>query len=162
MKLPPRIPALCSALAMLLVSQANAHHSFAMYNIDQSRTLTGVVTRVSPDPAHLTIYFVPLDEARQSVIRDEEGEPVEWVVEMIGAPVVAAEGVTVSNFPRGTIMSVGLHPLRNDRPGGARGDFGLYKCPPNTPPAAGMHCDSVEGATKHGDGELPDGSGEHQ
>ncbi|MGD2168051.1 MAG: hypothetical protein PVF63_08080, partial [Gammaproteobacteria bacterium] len=54
------------------------------------------------------------------------------------------------------IKSVGIHPLRNGFPGGGRGESGLYKCPPNTPPAPGMHCDSVEGATSHGDGVLPE------
>ena len=138
-----------------------AHHSFAMYDKSQSLTLTGVVTRVSPDPAHLTIYFVPLDEARQKIIRNENDQPEEWVVEMIGAATVAAQGITINNFPRGSIISVGLHPLRNGRPGGARGDYGVYKCPQNTPPAAGMHCDSVEGSTQHGPGVLPGSEGGH-
>ena len=142
-------------------SWVSAHHSFAMYDKSQSLTLTGVVTRVSPDPAHLTIYFVPLDEARQKIIRNENDQPEEWVVEMIGAAAIARQGITINNFPRGTIMSVGLHPLRNGRPGGARGDYGVYKCPQNTPPAAGMHCDSVDGATQHGPGLLPGAEGEH-
>jgi hypothetical protein len=30
---------------------------------------------------------------------------------------------------------VGLHPLRNGLPAGGRGAFGLFKCPPKTPPA---------------------------
>lgn len=148
------------ALALTL-TPAQAHHSFAMYDKDQSLTLTGVVTRVSPDPAHLTIYFVPLDDARETVMRDDSGEPEEWVVEMIGAAIVASQGVTVNSFPRGTIISVGLHPLRNGRPGGARGDWGLWKCPENSPPAAGLHCDSVDGATQHGPGELPAAGEEH-
>lgn len=128
-----------------------------MYDSKQSITFTGVVTRVTPDPAHLQIFFVPLDETRQSIIRDEGGEPVQWAVEMRDAARIAAQGVTVNSFPRGSIISVGLHPQRNGRPAGGRGDFGLYKCPENTPPAAGMHCDSVEGSSKHGPGELPEG-----
>jgi hypothetical protein len=51
-------------------------------------------------------------------------------------------------------MSVGVHPLRNGFPGGGRGESGLFQCPPNTPPAARKHCDSVEGATSHGRGVL--------
>ena len=146
----------CALLIGLTASiPARAHHSFAMYDKQQALSLTGVVTRVSPDPAHLTIYFVPLDEARQQIIRTADGEPEEWVVEMLDAARIAAQGITVNNFPRGSIISVGLHPLRNGRPGGARGDFGVFKCPPSTPPAAGMHCDSVAGATQHGPGELP-------
>lgn len=145
---------LLTALVLIPVAESTAHHSFAMYDKDKALMMTGVVTRVTPDPAHLTIYFVPLNEERTSILRDEKGEPIEWVVEMLDAARVSAQGITINNFPRGSIVSVGLHPLRNGRPGGARGDFGVYKCPENTPPAAGKHCDSVAGATKHGPGEL--------
>jgi hypothetical protein len=37
---------------------------------------------------------------------------------------------------------------------------GLFKCPPRTPPAPGMHCDSVAGATSHGQGALPEATEE--
>jgi len=73
---------------------------------------------------------------------------------------VAKEGVTVDNFPPGTIFSIGLHPLRNGLPGGGRGEYGLFKCPPQTPPAPGKHCDSVTGATSHGQGPLPTPTGQ--
>ena len=141
-------------MSLGIIAPAYAHHSFAMYDRDESYVFTGVVTRVAPDPAHLQIFFVPLNNARDAVIRDEDGEPIQWAVEMLDAARIAQQGVTVNNFPPGTIISVGLHPLRNGRPAGGRGDSGLYKCPENTPPAAGMHCDSVEGSTKHGPGEL--------
>jgi hypothetical protein len=39
--------------------------------------------------------------------------------------------------------------------GGGRGKSGLFKCPADTPPAPGKHCDSVPGSTSHGDGVLP-------
>ena len=57
-------------------------------------------------------------------------------------------------------QEVGLHPLRNGFAGGGRGKSGLYKCPPDTPPAPGKHCDSVQGSTSHGEGELPEPTGE--
>jgi hypothetical protein len=73
---------------------------------------------------------------------------------------VAQEGVTVESFPPGTIFSIGLHPLRNGLPGGGRGKSGLFKCPPKTPPAAGLHCDAVVGSTSHGHGALPQANAE--
>ena len=79
-----------------------------------------------------------------------------WAVEMPGAMVAARDGITVNNFPRGTIISVGLHPLRNGFPAGAPADSGVLKCPPQTPPARGLHCDSVTGFTAHGKGVLPE------
>jgi hypothetical protein len=139
----------------VLTGSAQAHHSFAMYDLNKTYVMTGVVTRVDPNPNHLQIFFVPLNEARDQVIRDEKGEPVVWALEMDAAPAAARDGITVNNFPRGTIISVGLHPLRNGLPAGGRGQNGLFKCPADTPPAQGKHCDSVKGSTSHGHGVLP-------
>lgn len=146
------------ALGSMLLAAAEAHHSFAMYDSSVSRVMTGVVTRVDPNPNHLQIFFAPLNEARNQVLRDDAGDPVVWAVEMAGAASAARDGITVNGFPRGTIISVGLHPLRNGFPAGGRGSHGLFKCPPNTPPEPGRHCDSVDGATAHGSGVLPDSS----
>jgi hypothetical protein len=140
---------------LFLASGAEAHHSFAMYDSNKTYVFTGVVTRVDPNPNHLQIFFAPLDEGRTQVVRDDNGEPVVWAVEMAGAASAARDGISVNGFPRGSIISVGLHPLRNGFPAGGRGGYGLFKCPANTPPAAGKHCDSVEGATSHGEGTLP-------
>lgn len=149
-------PALGAAVYIATAGAAQAHHSFAMYDLRQTYVLTGVVTRVDPNPNHLQLFVAPLDQAREKVLRDEAGEPIVWAIEMPGASVAAREGVTVNGFPRGTIMSVGIHPLRNGYPGGGRGESGLFKCPADTPPAPGKHCDSVAGATAHGDGVLPE------
>lgn len=152
------------ALALLFAGStagaAYAHHSLAMYDTDKTYVFTGVVTGVNPSAAHLAVHFVPLNDARTKVIKDADGEPVEWSVEMGGAAQSARDGITVNGFPRGTIISVGLHPLRNGGHAGARGNSGFFKCPPNTPPAPGKFCDSVEGTTIHGFGELPDAADE--
>ena len=142
-----------------MVPAAQAHHSFAMFDGDQIYNFTGVVTRVNPDANHLQIFFAPLNEERTSVIRDDSGDPIIWAVEMGGSAQVAQDGISVNNFPPGSIFSVGLHPLRNGQTAGDRGESGLFKCPENTPPAAGQHCDSVEGATAHGEGEMLEPTG---
>jgi hypothetical protein len=133
----------------------NAHHSFAMFDGSQYRVFTGVVVRINPDANHLQIFFAPLDDERKSVVRDDAGNPVIWAVEMAGAAQAAQMGISVNGFTPGTIFSVGLHPLRNGQPGGDRGSSGLFKCPAGTPPAAGLHCDSIEASTAHGTGVLP-------
>jgi hypothetical protein len=142
-----------------LASSAQAHHSFAMYDTGKVYVMTGIVTRVDPNPNHLQLFFAPLNEARDQVLLDGKGEPIVWGVEMMGAAIAAREGISVNGFPRGTIISVGLYPLRNGFPGGGRGKSGLFKCPPDTPPAPGKHCDSVAGATSHGEGVLPEPTG---
>ena len=150
------LAALAAIVAGGLAARADAHHSFAMYDEKKTYVFTGVVTRISPDPSHLSIFFSQLDETRRAVIRDASGKPVIWTVELRSAAQVAQDGVTVEKFPPGTIFSIGLHPLRNGLPGGGRGSYGLFKCPPKTPPEPGKHCDSVPGGTSHGQGPLPE------
>ena len=130
-----------------------AHHSFAMYDRSTSYVFTGVVVNLNPDPSHLQVLFVPLNEQRDALVRDASGERVVWTVEMEAAAMSAREGITASNFARGTVFSVGLTPLRNGQPGGSRLQA-LFRCPQDKPPAAGLHCDSVAGSTRHGEGEL--------
>jgi hypothetical protein len=152
---PTRVRWLASAaLAMAASAAVAAHHSFAMYDQTTTYVFTGVVERLNPDGAHMQIAFVPLNDKRDALVRDAEGKPATWLVEMGGSAAMAREGITVSSFTRGTVFSVGLSPLRNGQRGGARVD-GLFQCPKGKPPAAGLHCDSVEGATSHGGEKLP-------
>jgi len=135
---------------------ALAHHSFALYNMEQTLTFTGVVTRVNPDANHLQIFFAPMNDERKNVERDAEGKPVVWAVEMTGSAQAAADGISVGSFPPGTIFSVSMHPLRSGEKAGARANPGsMYKCPAKKPPAAGKHCDTVDGHETIGGGQLP-------
>jgi hypothetical protein len=146
---------LLAALAALsaAVTPVIAHHSFSIYNAEVTKVYTGVVTRVNPDANHLQIFFAPMNAERKNVERDADGKPLIWAVEMGGSAQAAAQGISVNNFPPGTIFSVGMHPLRSGEQAGSR-EGNLFKCPAKTPPAAGKHCDSVDGSTKHGDGAL--------
>lgn len=143
----------CAAASALASAGLGAHHSFAMYDQSVKYVFTGVVERINPDGAHMQIAFVPLNDRRDALVRDAEGKPATWLVEMGGSAAMAREGITVSSFARGTVFSVGLMPLRNGQRGGARVE-GLFQCPKGKPPAPGLHCDSVEGATSHGEGKL--------
>jgi hypothetical protein len=130
-----------------------AHHSFSIFDASQTKTFTGVVTRVNPDANHLQIFFAPMNEERKNVERGPDGKPIVWAVEMAGSAASAQAGISVSAFPAGTIFTVSLHPLRSGEPAGAR-EGALFKCPPKTPPAAGKHCDSVEGNQQIGAGFI--------
>ena len=151
--------ATAAAAVWWLSGSAQAHHSFAMYDLGKTYVMTGVVTRVDPNPNHLQIFFAPLNDARDQVVKDANGQPVVWAVEMAAAGVAARQGITVNNVPRGTIISVGLHPHRNGFSAGGRGESGLFKCPADTPPPPGKHCDAVKGSTSHGPGVLPKPTG---
>lgn len=142
-----------ATIAVLASHTLSAHHSFAMYDQSIKYVFTGVVERINPDGGHLQIVFVPLNDKRDALLRDASGKTTTWLVEMGGSMASAREGISVTGFPRGTVFSVGLVPLRNGQRGGARVE-GLVQCPKGKSPAAGMHCDSVEGATSHGNATL--------
>ena len=144
------------AAALLVAAAAHAHHSYAMYDGSVYRVFTGVMVRVVPNAAHFEMHFVPLNEARTALVRDEDGEPLVWVVQMESASEAFEHGITRESFPQGTVLSMGVHPRRDGRPAGDRGDSGLFQCPKDEVPAPGMHCDSVEGSIAFGPGELPD------
>ena len=149
--------------AAVVAAPAYAHHSFSIFDASQTKTFTGVVTRVNPDANHLQIFFAPMNEARTNVERGADGKPIIWAVEMAGSAASAQQGISVNEFPAGTVFTVSLHPLRSGDPAGAR-EGALYKCPqkPNAqgvsksvPPPAGKHCDSVEGSAAIGAGFDP-------
>jgi len=140
--------------AAALIVPAEAHHSFAMYDMRNVEVFTGVVDGIDPAPNHLAINFAVMNEERNNVIRDENNEPIFWSVEMGGSAQMARQGVSVNSFPRGTVFSVALHPLRNGEPGGSR-EGAMFRCPDGVRPEPGKHCDSVEGHILIGTGELP-------
>src|SRR3954453_21984428 len=90
-----------------LAMPVQAHHSFAIFDAEQTKVFTGVVTRVNPDANHLQIFFAPMNEERKNVLRDGDNKPIIWAVEMGGSAQSATEGISVNSFPPGTIFSVG-------------------------------------------------------
>ena len=134
----------------LLAPSADAHHSYAMYDGSVYRVFTGVIVRVIPNAAHFEFHFVPLNEKRDALVRDEKGEPLVWVVQMESAGEALKQGITLESFPRGAVISMGVHPRRDGKPAGDRGDSGVFQCPKGSVPKLGMHCDSVEGRSPSG------------
>ena len=112
-----------------------------------------MVERIIPDGAHMQIVFVPLNEERKALVRDADGKTATWLVEMGGSAQGAREGITTDSFPRGTVFSVGLAPLRSGQRGGARWK-GSSSAPPGSrlPPA----CTAIRSKAprSHGEGKL--------
>jgi hypothetical protein len=138
-----------AAFALAGVIPVEAHHSFAMYNMSKVQVFTGVVDGIDPAPNHMSINFAVMNDERNNVIRDADNKPIIWAVEMSGSAAMARQGVTVNAWPRGTVFSVALHPLRNDEPGGSR-EGAMFRCPDGPDgspirPEFGRHCDSVDG-----------------
>ena len=93
-----------------------------MYDGTVYRVFTGVIVRVIPNAAHFEMHFVPLNDDRNALVRDEKGEPLVWVVQMESAAQAYKDGITRESFPQGTVFSMGLHPRRDGKPAGDRGD----------------------------------------
>ena len=144
--------AIASAGALLLTvgAPSSAHHSYAMYDGSIYKVFTGVIVRIVPNAAHFEMHFVPLNETRDALVRDANGEQQVWVVQMESAAEANRHGITRDTFPQGAIMSMGVHPRRDGKPAGDRGESGLFQCPKGKPPEAGKHCDSVAGRTLTG------------
>src|SRR6476646_2298781 len=128
--------AVAAAAVVGLATPVQAHHSFAIFDAEVTKVFTGVVTRVNPDANHLQIFFAPMNAERTNVERGADGKPIIWAVEMAGSAASAQQGISVSEFPAGTVFTVSLHPLRSGDPAGAR-EGALYKCPQKAPAQAG-------------------------
>ncbi len=139
-------------LVLLWATPLIAHHSFAMYDTTRTLTFTGVMIQYVSQANHAEMHFVPLG-ADGKPTKGPDGKYVEWGVEMAGAAAMAAQGISVSTFPYGTIFSVKLHPLRDGKNFGTM-EGPVFKCPKNTPPAPGKTCDTVPGSTQHGRGTF--------
>ena len=96
-----------------------AHHSFAMYDMQKSQTMTGRLTRFIPGGNHAQMVFEVLGDDGKPLMKDRK--KVIWGVETGSAANIARNGITVESFPAGTVIGVTLHPLRDGRPFGAVG-----------------------------------------
>jgi len=110
--------AMAAVATFAWTTKAGAHHSFAMYDQAQVKTMTGKLTRFIPGANHAQLIFEVL-EADGSPVLDAAGKPMLWGVETGPAARIAQQGVTPDNFPNGTIVTVTLNPLRNGKTFGA-------------------------------------------
>jgi hypothetical protein len=117
----------CVAVAMVAMAAgtALAHHSFAMYDMTQTKTATGKLIRFVPGANHAQLHFELLDADGKAIVKD--GKPLLMGVETGSAAQLARQGVTVDEFPVGTIITVAYHPLRDGKPLGALAGE-LIKC----------------------------------
>ena len=143
-----------ATLAVVFQGTALGHHSFAMYDQGKVVTVTGVVKQYVPQANHAEFHLVVLNAERKG-FEQKDGKPVEFGVEMAGTAQLERQGVTGTTFPAGTVISVKVNPLRDGSNFGARVGS-LARCPTDAAtkkpklPAAGKHCDSVEGHSLSG------------
>jgi hypothetical protein len=100
-----------------LAAPALAHHSFAMYDQNTTKTLSGKLTRYVPGSNHAQLIFEVLDDTGKPVMKD--GKPMQFGVETGSAAAMARLGVAPDTFPEGTVFTVRYFQLRDGRSFGA-------------------------------------------
>lgn len=112
-----RLMGVVAAAIIMFVTPVLAHHSFAMYDMQQTKTYTGKLTRYIPGANHAQLLFELVDNDGKPIMQN--GKPAQWGVETGSAAALSRQGITVESFPVGTIITVDLHPLRDGRNFGA-------------------------------------------
>src|SRR5687768_15601212 len=85
------------AIVIALVAPALAHHSFAMYDVQQTKMYAGKLTRYIPGANHAQLLFELVDDEGKPIVQN--GKPVLWGVETGSAASLSRQGITVESFP---------------------------------------------------------------
>src|ERR1044072_6571984 len=80
--------------AATVVGPTFSPHALAIFDGEQTKVFTGLVTRVSPDANHLQIFFAPMNKDHTNVERDKDNKPITWAVEMAGSAQDAKDGIS--------------------------------------------------------------------
>jgi hypothetical protein len=95
--------------AFMVSSGALAHHSFAMFDADQSTTLAGTVKEFQWTNPHAWIFVM---------VPAVDGQLEQWAVEMGGPGQIARQGWTAKTLAPGMDVKLTIHPLRDGTNGG--------------------------------------------
>lgn len=96
-------------LTFTAAAGAVAHHSNILFDQTQELEVRGVVTDFQWNNPHCYI---------QLQVEDEQGNAIEWSIEMAAPMYLYKLGWRPSTLKAGDIISVTLWPLKNGEPGG--------------------------------------------
>jgi len=103
--------ALASGLALTgLAAPADAHHSYAMFDMTRSIDLKGTVAQFKWTNPHAWLVIN---------VKDASGNPVEWNVEMNSPNNLAGLGWKRSTLKAGDEVTITVHPLKENKAGGS-------------------------------------------
>ena len=97
------------AMALGVVSPALSHHSHAMFDHTREVSVTGTVTQWVFRNPHAFLYID---------VKSENGEVVNYSIEMSNIPNMITRGIGQATFKPGDKVTAKVHPLRDGRPGG--------------------------------------------
>jgi hypothetical protein len=95
-----------SVIALMLASNASAHHSLALFNTKDIVTLQGKVTRVEWKSPH-TMIFIDAKDPSGKV--PEWREPAEWRIETVPNSWLMGNGWTKQSLQAGEVVTVEVY-----------------------------------------------------
>ena len=104
-----RIGPLMGVAALVFCGEAVSHHSHSMFDHSREVTITGTVTEFSFRNPHVFLYVD---------VEQEDGETVNYWIEMSNIPGMIKRGVGYKTFQRGDVITASVFPLTDGRPGG--------------------------------------------
>jgi hypothetical protein len=101
----------CAVIAAAFCAyQAQAHHSFAMFDQEKTISVSGTVKEFEWSNPHAWIHLTAADATT--------GRPVDWSFEMGSVSQIAAQGWKSDTIKPGDKITVTGHPLRDGSRGG--------------------------------------------
>jgi hypothetical protein len=97
-----------SAMTLSAIPAA-AHHSFAMFDAEKTKTLEGTVKEFQWTNPHSWILLT---------VDNAQGQPEQWAIEMGGPGALARQGWVPKTLTPGMKIKTVIHPLRDGNNGG--------------------------------------------
>jgi Family of unknown function (DUF6152) len=101
-----------ASAALLAVTAARAHHSFAMFDRSVEKVATGTVVRWAFNNPHSWLYMN---------VKNDDGTETLWSFEGSAPPSLLQRGITGATFEPGDTVTILYCPLKDGRPGGGLG-----------------------------------------
>lgn len=102
-------PAAIAATVALYAPSALAHHSFAMFDAEKTKTLEGTVKEFQWTNPHSWILLM---------VDNAQGQAEQWAIEMGGPAGLARQGWVPKTLAPGMKVKTVIHPLRDGNNGG--------------------------------------------
>jgi microcompartment protein CcmL/EutN len=101
--------AMAAGLAACATGLAVAHHSFAAFNTETQKVITGTVKKVNWTNPHTWIWID---------VANEKGETETWGVEGMSPNYLARRGWTRETIKPGDKLSITVYPMKDGQAGG--------------------------------------------
>ena len=93
----------------ILVSPVKAHHSAAMFDVENEQVLRGTVTKFQFTNPHVWIHLS---------VPDENGEATVWKIEALNPNALKRKGWRRTSFKPGDEVSITIFPAKSGKPKG--------------------------------------------